>query len=62
MTAKIPYKKNSFFSPSKLFRPEFFGHAEKGLGKKAKVYFKIYDVMDCEASNYNISIARNFKK
>ena len=42
---------NSFFSPSKLFKlfwPVFFGHAEKGLGKKPKVYFKIYDVMDCK--------------
>ena len=26
------------------FCPDFFGHIRKGLNKKAKVYFKIYDV------------------
>ena len=28
------------------FRPEFFGYVEKPLDKKAKVDFKIYDVIN----------------
>ena len=39
-----------------------FGYVEKRLYKKAKVNFKIYDVTDRTASNYNTHIAQYLKK
>ena len=40
----------------------FFGHVGKRLDKKAKVYFRIYDVINREANNCNIDIDQYFKK
>ena len=40
------------------FCPDFFGHVEKRLDKKVKVYFKIYDVINWETNNYNTYIAQ----
>ena len=35
----------------------FFGHVGKRLHKKAKVDFKLYDVIYVEANSYNTNIA-----
>ena len=35
-----------------------FGYVEKGLDKKAMVIFKIYDVTDWTANDYNTNIAQ----
>ena len=35
---------------------EFFGHDRKRLDKKAKVTFKIYNVINSETNNYNTHI------
>ena len=40
------------------FCPDFFGHVGKQLDEKAKVNFKIYDVINCETNNYNTHIAQ----
>ena len=40
-----------------FFCPDFFGHGEKRLDKKAKVYSKIYDVTNWETNSYNTHIA-----
>ena len=39
-----------------------FGYVEKGLDKKAMVIFKIYDVTDWTANDYNTNIAQYFIK
>ena len=38
------------------FCPDFFGHLEKRLDKKAKVDFKIHDAISWERNNYNTHI------
>ena len=38
-----------------------FGHVEKQLDKKAEVNFKIYDVTDWTANNYNAYIVQYLK-
>ena len=40
------------------FLSSFFGHAEKQLDQKYKVYFKIYDVTTWETNNYITHIAQ----
>ena len=40
----------------------FFGYVEKRLDKKAKVNFKIYDVIDRETNSCNTHIALYLKK
>ena len=40
----------------------FFGQAGKGLDKKTKFIFKIYDVINWETNNYNTHIAQYLKK
>ena len=35
------------------FCPNVFRHVGKGLEKKTKVNFKIYDVTECTTNNYN---------
>ena len=40
----------------------FFGHVEKGLDKKDKVDFKIYDVTNWMTKNYDARIAIYLKK
>ena len=35
-----------------------FGYVEKGLDKKAMVIFKVYDVTDWTANDYNTNIAQ----
>ena len=55
-----------FFLPLKLFLClryfnfclDFFGHVEERLNKKAKVIFKIYDVIYWEINDLNIYIAQ----
>ena len=50
-----------FIIPQKLvslqrylnFCPDFFAHAWKQFDKKANLNFKIYDVINWEANNYN---------
>ena len=44
------------------FCPDFFRHVGKWLDKKAKVYFKIYVVINWEINNYNRHIAQYLKK
>ena len=39
-----------------------FGYVEKWLDKKAMVNFKIYDVTDWTANNYNTHTAQYLKK
>ena len=39
------------------FCRDFFGHVGKRLDKKAKVIFKIYNVINWETNNYNTHIA-----
>ena len=54
-------ERNSFKNDAKCFEflrylsfcPDFCGHAGKRLDKKAKVDFKIYDIIDWIANNYN---------
>ena len=43
------------------FLSRFFGHAGKRLDKKAKVNFKIYDVIYWETSKYNTHIPQYLK-
>ena len=58
--------KNAFHSMSKAlfvlkvfnFLSWLFGHVEKRLDKKSKVYFKIYDVTDGKTNNYNTHVAQ----
>ena len=40
------------------FSSDFFGSIGKQLDKKAKVNFKVYDVIDRETNNYNTYIAQ----
>ena len=40
----------------------FFGQAGKGLDKKTKFIFKIYDVIKWETNNYNTRIVQYLKK
>ena len=42
--------------------PDFCGHVVKMSDKKAEINFKIYDVKDWIATNYNIHIAQYRKK
>ena len=51
--------KNAFISCKKSW---IFGYAGKRFDKKAKINFKIYDVTDWIANNYNTYIAEYFKK
>ena len=44
------------------FCPDFFGHVEKRLDKKAKVNFTIYNVINWETNNYNTLAAQYLKK
>ena len=39
------------------FCPNFFAHVGKRLNYKAKVNFKIYDIINWETNNYNAHIA-----
>ena len=39
----------------------FFGHVRKGVDKKAKANFKIYDVADWQANSYNTYIVQHLK-
>ena len=39
-----------------------FGHAGKQLDQKASVNFKIYDIRNWKANNYNTHIAQYIKK
>ena len=39
-----------------------FGHVEKRLGKKVKVNFKLYEVINWERKCYNTYIAQYLKK
>ena len=41
------------------FCPDFFGHVGKRFDKKAKVNFKIYDVINWETNKYNTHIAQH---
>ena len=43
------------------FFPDVFGHLGKQLDKKAKVYFKCYDVINWE-TNYNTYIGQYLKE
>ena len=40
------------------FCPDFLAHAGKRFDKKAKVYFKIYNVTNWKTGNYNTHIAQ----
>ena len=59
-----------FLSPEKLvlflrylsFCPNFCGHVGKRCDKKAKVNFKIYDVINWKTTNYNTHIAQYLKE
>ena len=51
-----------FFSRYLYFLFPLFGHVGKRLDKKVEVNFKIYDVADWTANNYNTHIAQNLKK
>ena len=44
------------------FCPYFLDHVGKRLDKKAKGYFKIYDVTDWTANNFNTHNAQYLKK
>ena len=55
------YKSFSFLR-NLNFYPDFFGHVEKQLDKKAKVNFKICDVINWEKIIYNTRIAQCLKK
>ena len=52
---------NTLFRPFK-FCPDQFSYVRKQLNKKAKVYFKIYDVIYWLTNNYNTHIALYLKK
>ena len=39
-----------------------FGYEENQLDKKVVINFKIYDVSDCTANNYNTHTAQYLKK
>ena len=62
--------KNALYLCQKLFPSlrylnfcsDFFDHVGKGLGKKAEVTFKIYDVIEWTTNNCNTQIAKYFKK
>ena len=43
------------------FCPDIFGHVEKRLDKRAKVTFKIYDVINWEINNNNTHNAQYLK-
>ena len=45
-----------------IFYSSFFGYVEKWLHKKASVNFKIYDIIDWTANNYNTHITQYLKK
>ena len=68
MPSKIDEKRFLFWNESSFVCEIFmvlswlFWSAKKELGKKAKVNFKIYDVMNWEASNYNTHIAQYLKQ
>ena len=49
----ISSKKLFWFFRYINFCPDFLGHVGKRLDKKAKVNFKIYDVINRDANNYN---------
>ena len=40
------------------FFPDFFGNGGKGLAKRVKANFKIYDAVNWQANNYNTHIAQ----
>ena len=42
--------------------PQFFNHVRKRLEKKAKVNFKIYDVINWDIINYNTYINQYLMK
>ena len=44
------------------FLSDFVGHVGKRLDKKAKVSFKIYDVIKWKANNYNTHVVQYLKK
>ena len=44
------------------FCPEFFGHVEKRLDRKAKVFFSKFMMPSTGNNNYNIHIAKYLKK
>ena len=48
----------------KLFKflLDFFAYARKGIDKKAKVNFKIYDFINWETNNQNKQIAQYLKR
>ena len=41
---------------------EFFGHVGKLLDKKAKLNFKIYDIINWKTNSYNSHIPQSLKK
>ena len=45
-----------------IFFPNFLAHVGKRLDKTVKVNFKVYDVANWKANNYNTHIAQNLKK
>ena len=62
LKGRLTLLKTLFFS--KIFKvfPDFFGYVGKWLNKKAKVTFKIYDVIYWEPNNCNTHIVQDLKK
>ena len=52
------FRSSSCFSDISIL----FGHVEKRLGKKVKVNFKLYEVINWERKCYNTYIAQYLKK
>ena len=53
----------ALFVPKILnFWSDLFGYVEKRIDEKGKVNFQIYDVTNCNTSNYNKHISRYLKK
>ena len=50
------------FSRYLIVLPDIFSHERTRLGRKAKVYFKIYDITNWEKDNFNTHIAQWLKK
>ena len=42
--------------------PEFSGHLEKRLEKKAKIFFKIYEVIEWETNNHDTHTTQYLQK
>ena len=57
-----PQKLFSFLIYLKPFVLTFFGDVGKRLDKKAKINFKIYNVISWKTNNYNAHIAQYLKK